>query len=170
MRMWGRVLGSQENHELVGGAADVACPDGQDGVSGARLAQQVLDAFLHGAEVKSIFVASFENGVRKGLAGHAWNGWLTGGVDIGEYEHIGLVEGAAEFVPEMLRAGVAMRLEEHEQAIELADARRFERGADFGWVMAVIIDYRDVVDHAFDVKTAAHARGFCEALPDPVCR
>ncbi len=115
-------------------------------------------------------MASFENCVRQSLAGHAWNGRLTGGVDIGEYEHIGLVEGAAEFVPEMLRAGVAMRLEEHEQATELTDARRFERGADFGWVMAVIIDHRDVVDHAFDVKAAADAREFGEALADQFCR
>src|SRR5258707_12074629 len=30
MRMGSRVLGPQENHELVAGAADVACPDGQD--------------------------------------------------------------------------------------------------------------------------------------------
>src|SRR5258707_14162746 len=116
MRMGSRVLGPQENHELVAGAADVACPDGQDGVARTRLAQQVLDAFLHGAEVKGIFVASFENCVRQSLAGHAWNGRLTGGGGIGEYEHIGLVEGAAEFVPEMLRAGVAMRLDGHEQA------------------------------------------------------
>ena len=48
MRMVCGVLRSEQNHQLVAGAADVARADGQDGVAGARFVQQVLDAFLHG--------------------------------------------------------------------------------------------------------------------------
>src|SRR4029077_4439485 len=94
------------------------------------------------------------------------NGRLTGGVDVGEHQHVGLVEGAAEFLPQMLRARVAMWVEEHQQTIELANAGSFQRGPDFGGVMAVIIDYRDVVDGAFDVEAAADAREFAEAFAD----
>ena len=42
----------------------------------------------------------------------------------------------------MLRAREAMRLEEHEQAIELAAARGFEGGANFRGMMAVVVDQR----------------------------
>ena len=46
----------------------------------------------------------------------------------------------------MLRARVAVRLEEHQQALEMAAARGFERGANFGGVMAVVVDQRDAVE------------------------
>src|SRR5258707_7653264 len=52
MRMGSGVFGAEQNHELVAGAADVSSADGQDGVEGTGFAQQVLDAFLHGAEVE----------------------------------------------------------------------------------------------------------------------
>src|ERR1700687_79209 len=145
MRMGSGVRGPQQNHELVAGAADVACANGQDGVERTRFAQQILDAFLHGAKVRDIFVPGFANGVSQRFAGDAGDGRLAGGVDVREHQHVGLVEGAAEFVPEMLRARVAVRLEEHQQTIEFANARRFECGANFGGVMAVIVNHRDVV-------------------------
>jgi len=61
-----------------------------------------------------------------------------------KHEDVGLIEGAAEIVPEVLRARVAMRLKEHEQAIELAAARGFEGCPDFGGVIAVIVNDGDV--------------------------
>src|SRR6266849_7568039 len=164
--MGSRVLGTEQNHEFVAGAADVAGADGQDSVEGMRFAQQVLDAFLHGAEVEDVFVASFANGRGQSFAGDAGDGRLAGGVNVCEHQNVGLIEGAAEFVPEMLRARVAMRLKEHQQAIEFADARGYQRGADFGGVMAVIVDHRDVVDHAFNVEAAADARELAEPFAD----
>src|SRR6266481_4064860 len=164
MRMGSGVFGAEQNHELVAGAADVSSADGQDGVEGTGFAQQVLDAFLHGAEVEDVFMPGFANGCCQCFAGYAGNGRLAGGVDFREHQHIGLIEGAAEFVPQMLGARVTMRLEEHQQAIEFADARGFQRGADFSRMMTVIVDHRNVVDHAFDVEAAAHAREFAEAL------
>src|SRR5713101_4934872 len=111
MRMGSGMLGPQQNHEFVAGAADVAGADRQDGVERTRFAQQVLDAFLHGAEVEDVFMPCFANRVGQSFAAYAWNGRLACGVDVGEHQHIGLVEGAAEFVPEVLGARVAMRLE-----------------------------------------------------------
>jgi len=48
-----------------------------------------------------------------------------------------------------------MWLEEHEEAVELATAGSFERGANFGGVVAVVVDNSDVVDGALDVKASA---------------
>jgi hypothetical protein len=67
-----------------------------------------------------------------------------------------------------LSAGEAMRLEQDEQAIELAATCCFESGADFGGVMTVVIDDGDVVDDALDVKAAAHAGKLSEAFADEV--
>src|SRR6266481_6486695 len=166
MRMGGGVFGAKQNHQLVAGAADVAGADGQDGVEGACFAQQVLDAFLHGAGVEDILVPGFANRGGQSFAGDAGNGRLACRVNVGEHQHVGLVEGAAEFVPEMLRARVAMGLEEHQQAIEFADARGFQCHADFGGVMAVIVDHRNVIDRSFDFEAAHYAREFAEALAD----
>src|SRR5713101_785421 len=163
MRMGSGMLGPQQNHEFVAGAADVAGTDGQDGVERTRFAQQVLDAFLHGAKVEHVFVASLANGGGQGFAGDAGDSRLAGGVNVGEHQHVSLIKGAAEFVPQMLRARVTVRLEEQQQAIELANARGFERGADFGGVMAVIVDHGNVVDRAFNVEAPADSR----ELPRP---
>ena len=83
-------------------------------------------------------------------------------------QNVGLIEGAREIVPEMLRAGVAMRLEQHEQAIEFAAARGFERGANFRGMMAVIVHDRDVVHRAFNVEAAADAGKFRQAFANQV--
>src|SRR5713101_3390054 len=166
MRMGSGMLGPQQNHEFVAGAADVAGADGQDGVERTRFAQQIFDAFLHGAKVEHVFVASLANGGGQGFAGYAGDSRLAGGVNVGEHQHVGLIKGAAEFVPQMLRARVTVRLEEQPQAIELANTRGFERGADFGGVMAVIVDHGNVVDRAFNVEAPADSREFAEAIAD----
>ena len=113
-----------------------------------------------------VFVAGFANGAGQSPAGHARDGGFAGRVDIGQHENVGLIEGAAEFVPQMLRARVAMRLKEHQQAIELAAAGGFESGANFDRVVAVIIDHGDVVDDALDVKAAADTGKIDEAFAD----
>jgi len=47
----------------------------------------------------------------------------------------------------MLGTRVAMRLKEHQQAIEFAAAGRFQRGANLSRVMTIIIDHGDVIHH-----------------------
>src|SRR2546426_5261644 len=164
MRMGYRMLRSKQNHEFIAGPADIASADGKDGVSGTRLLQQVLDTFLHGVKIVDVLVAGLANGDRKRVAGHSRDWRFAGRVDVEQHENVRLIKSATEFVPKVLRAGVAMGLKEHEQAIELAASCRFERGANLDRMMAVIIDHGDVVDHALDVKTAAYAGKFNEAL------
>src|ERR1700719_4068448 len=84
MRMGCGVLRSEQKHKLVAGAADVACADGEDGVAGMRLAQQVLHAFVHRLEVENVLVPGFPNGIGESLAGDPGDGRFTGGVDIGQ--------------------------------------------------------------------------------------
>src|SRR5229473_7022443 len=148
MRMGSRVLGSQQNHEFVAGAADVTGADGQDGVEWASLVQQELDALLHRAKIEDILMAGFANGIGQGFASYAGDGWLAGGVNVSNNQNVGLVERAREFVPQMLRARVAMRLEKHQQSIELANARGFQRRTDLSRVMAIVVDHGNVVDRA----------------------
>ena len=165
-----RILRSQQKHEFIARPADVASANGQDGVPGTRLFQQVLDAFLHRAKIVDVLVSGFANGARKRFTRHAWDGRFTGCVDIEQHENIRLIERAAEFIPKVLGAGVAMRLKEDEQAIELAASGRLERGADLDRVMTVVIDHRDVVNYALDVKTPAHTGKFDEPFADQVSR
>ena len=122
------MLRSEQNHQLVAGAADVARADGQDGVAGARLAQQVLDAFLHRLEIENVLVSGLANGIGEGFAGYAGNGLLAGGIDVGQDEDVGQIEGAAEVVPKMLCARISVRLEQDQGASELA-----ARGPLPGW-------------------------------------
>src|SRR6202158_6448480 len=89
MRMMGRVFGSEQNHEFVTGAADVSGADGQDGVEVAPFAEQVLDAFLHGAKVEDVFVPGFANRGGQSFAGDAGNGRLAWRVNVGEHQHSG---------------------------------------------------------------------------------
>src|SRR5438132_89495 len=117
-----------------------------------------------------VFVAGIANGGRKRFAGHAWDGRFAGRIDIEQHEDVRLIERAAEFIPKVLGAGVAMRLEEHQQSIELAAASRLKRGANLGGVMAVVVHDGDVVNHALDVKAAAYAGKFSEAFADQVSR
>src|SRR5258706_1890852 len=166
MRMGGRVLCSKQNHEFVACAADVSRADSQNRVEGTRFTKQEFDAFLHGAEIKHVFVPGFENGVGQSLAGDAGNRRLARGVDVGKHNDIGLIESAAEFVPQALCAGIAMRLEEHQQPVEFAVGRGLQCCPNFGRIMAVVLVNRDVVDHAFDVEAPTDPREFSEAFAD----
>src|SRR5262245_60713230 len=149
------MLGAKQDHQFVAGAADASGSYGQNGVARPGVFEQENDAVLHRADVVDVFVAGFANGACQRLAGHAGNRCFAGGVDVGDYEQVGLIKGAREFLPEMLRAAKTVRLKQHQQAVELAAAGGFERGLDLRGMMAVVIDDGDVVDRTFDVETAA---------------
>src|SRR6267154_473076 len=168
MRRW--MLRSQQNHEFIARPADVARTNGQDGVSAPRLFQEIFDAFLHGAEIVDVLVAGFSDGARQCFAGHAGDGGFAGSVDVEQRENVGLIEGAAEIVPEMLGAAVTMRLKEHEKPVELAATGCFEGRTNLGRVMAVVVNYGDIVDHTLDVKAAAYSSKFDEAFANQVSR
>src|SRR5277367_2499908 len=164
------MLRSQKNHQFVAGAADVSGADGHNRVAGASFAQQKFDSVLHRPEIVDVFVSGFADGRGQRLTGDAGDWRFARGIDVEQHEHVGLIEGAAELVPEMLRARKAVRLKENEQAVELAATRRFERGANFGGVMAVVVDHGDVVHDTLQVEPASHAGKFRESFAYQVSR
>src|SRR5580765_1362240 len=70
----------------------------------------------------------------------------------------------------MLGSGIAMWLKEDQQPIELTASSGFERGTNFGGMVAVVVNDGDVVDGAFDVEATADAAKFGEAFADEVGR
>src|SRR5262245_29475880 len=109
----------------------------------------------------NVLMTSFADRAGERFAGDSRYWRLAGCVDIGQDQDVGLVEGATEFVPEMLGARIAVRLEEDQQAVKFAAARSLKRGADFRWMVAIVVDDGDVVHRALDVKTPAHSAKFC---------
>src|SRR5690348_2194891 len=163
-------LRAEQNHELAAGATDVAGTNGEDGVAGLRGPQQEFDGLLHGAEILDVLVAGFANGPGQRFTGDTGDGEFTGGVNVRERQNVGLIEGAAKFVPKVQRAGKAVRLEEDQEAFELAAARGFEGGPDFGGMMAVVVDDRDVVDRTLDIEAPAHTGKSGKTFADEVGR
>src|SRR6267154_1852988 len=92
MRMMRRMLRSQQKHEFIARPADVTRTDGQDGVPGTRLFQQVLDAFLHRAKIMDVLVTGLANGARKCFTRHARDGRFAGRIVIehGDVVHYAL--------------------------------------------------------------------------------
>src|SRR5438552_284293 len=170
MRMRGGMLRSQQNHEFTARTADVARADGKNSVPGSRLLQQVLDAFLHGAKIVDVLVARLANGAHQRFTTDARDGRLAGRIDIDQHQNIRLIERTGEFAPKVLSARVAMRLKEHQQAIEFAAASGFERGANLNRVMTVVIHHGNVIHYALDVKAATHAGKFEQAFTDQISR
>jgi hypothetical protein len=69
--------------------------------------------FAEGLELLALGADFFEDG----FSGDAGEGFLTGGVDVGDEELVDVVEGGAELFFEQLSAAVAMGLEEAEDAL-----------------------------------------------------
>src|SRR5262249_52647122 len=67
-------------------------------------------------------------------------------------------------------ARVAVRLKEHKQPIEFATVRGFKSGANFGGMMAVVVNNSNVGDDAFDVEASPNTRKFCEPLANQIGR
>ncbi len=111
-----------------------------------------------------IFVPGFANGGGQSFSGDAGDRGFAGCVNIRNDQQVRQIEGQREIIPKLLTARIAVRLEKHQEAIKLADFGGFQGGADFYWVMAVVIDHRDVVDDAFDVEAAADAGEFAEGF------
>src|SRR5579872_6852598 len=77
---------------------------------------------------------------------------------------IGLMEGAREIIHQRLRARVAMGLKQHVDALKTAGAGGGESGADFRWVMSVIVDHGDAALCAAHLKAAVDATEFSQRL------
>ena len=98
------------------------------------------------------------------------DGFFAGCVDVRHHQNVRLIKRAAKIFPEVLRARVAVRLEEDQQALVIAAARGVERGANFGGMMAVVVDQGDAVERAFDFEAPADPGKFREARANQVRR
>jgi hypothetical protein len=135
----------------------VAGAQGQDGVAFPRHAGQRFDAAIHGADVFDGAVAELADAIDQRLGGDALDGFFRGGVDIHHENRVGLVKGARELVHQMERAGEAMGLEEHVDAAETAHAGAIQGRADFGGMVAVVVDDGDAALDAAHLKAAIDA-------------
>ena len=94
-------------------------------------------------------VAVLADGLHQPLGAGAGDGRLTGRVDVGDEQHVGLVEGAGEVVEQVARPAVTVRLEGHDDPVPFARVRPLgglERGADLRRVVAVVVDEGHAAD------------------------
>src|SRR5690348_6092237 len=156
MRMVGGMLGPQENHQFIARPADITRADGHNRVARPCLMQQKFNACLHRPEVMHIFVPRAANRIGERLAGDTGDGNFACGVNVQQHQDVGLIKSPTKFIPKVLRAGIAVGLEKHQEAIELAAAGGFERGPYLRGMMTVIVYDCDVVHDAFDIEAPAY--------------
>ncbi len=84
-------------------------------------------------------------------------GFSRGGIDIHHEHAIRLVEGARELVHQVKSACVTVRLEQHVNAPEPAQAGAIQSSADFRGVMSVIIHHGDAALLAAHLEAPVHA-------------
>src|SRR6266702_1108836 len=102
------MLRAEKQGEFSQGPIDVARSDGKHGIAGPHFAKQPLDALLERAAINNVLVAGGANRFRQGRGVNAANRCFTRGVDIRDDQEVRLIEGAAEVIPEVLRARKTM--------------------------------------------------------------
>src|SRR5580692_2182260 len=145
-------FGPEQYHQFATRAADVPRADRQNRIARPGFAQKKLDRILHRVEILHVFVSCLANACGQGLAGDAGDGRFSRRIHIHQRQNVRFVEGAHKFIPQMLRPRIAVRLEERQQAIELAASRGLKRRANLRRMMAVIVHHSDVVHHALDIE------------------
>ena len=135
---------------------------------GRAAAQQFLDSLLHGAVEDDVLVPCGANGFRQRLPGNAGDGLLARGVDVHQHDHVGLIEGAAKFIPKMLACACSGAAGRAPGRARNGSRARLRASRESRRVMAVIVDQRDVVDDALDVKPPPHAGKFFDARRESV--
>jgi hypothetical protein len=78
--------------------------------------------------------------IHDGLAGNALDGFFGCGIDIADKHQIRGLQDLAEIIGKRLGAGVAVRLEEHDEPLRLERARGLQGGGELGRMMAVVVD------------------------------
>ncbi len=108
------------------------------------------------------------NTVGERFAGDSRDRRFSRRIHIHQRQNVGFVEGLHELIPQVLRPRVTVRLKKRQQPVELAASRRFQRRANLGRVVPVVIHNRDVVHHALDIETPADTGKFGKSLADQV--
>src|SRR5215470_6233826 len=102
------------------------------------------------------------------VAADALDRRLAGTIDVGDQNHICIVETGAEAFEQVEHSCVAMGLDDGDQLSSYNRARRLQDSRDLDWMMAVVIDDRHAVPFASPGKTALHALEIVERGPQSV--
>ena len=133
---------------------DIARPHGQHQIAGFGDSNNLFDSFLKGGAVAYIrAIHCFHQCLRI----DAGDGSFAGSINVDHANHIRSLKAIAKFMQQVARASVAMRLKQHQNALEAALTRGFQRGANFCGVMAVIIDDSDAADFSLALKATLDA-------------
>src|SRR2546422_545902 len=144
-----------------------AGPEREHDVAVAHLGHELLERGLEVSRVEHLSMAARGDGPRQRLGADLGDRLLAGRVHVGQEEEVGVVEGAAELVPERLRARVAVRLEEHDRApAARARPQRLERRPDLGRVMAGVVPHEHAARFAPYLEAAIDAGEGGEAFLD----
>src|SRR5579875_3707360 len=152
-----RRAAAQQREELVGRAGDVARPEREHEVARVHHLEQRLGERRAGRDEADVEVAAAPQRLIERLARHALDPVFARGVDLGEQQHVRVVEGVEELGEEILGARVAMRLEGDDQPAREALARRAQRRADLGRVVPVVVDHEHLLLLAPHLEAAVHA-------------
>ena len=95
---------------------------------------------------------------RQGLRMDPGDGRFAGRVDIGDHQHVGILERGEELVVQVEGAAVPVRLERDDQAAAEAAASGRERGTDLRRVVPVVVDHEHPPGLALDLEAALDAR------------
>src|SRR6202453_1591395 len=170
IRIRTRHLGSKQHGELVEHAPNAAGADGKDSVTRTRFPIQKFHPRLHRAGEDYILVARRADGFGQNFAVDAFDRSFPGRINFRHHQNIGLIERAAKIFPEKLGARITVRLKQHEQAFVSATARGFECGANFGGMVAVVVDQGYAAKLAFNLETPANAGELRESRANQVRR
>src|SRR5579859_237509 len=164
------MLRAEKQGEFSQGAVDVPCSNRDHGVAGSHFAKQLLDALLQRGAIGNVLVTGGTNPFRQCRACDSPNGRFAGGVDIRHDQHVRLIEGAAEVVPQVLRARKAVWLKEHQQTVVAAATRGLERGSNFHRMVTVVIDQSNAAHRAFNLKAPSYSREGLKTLANEIGR
>ena len=150
---------------------DAARPQRDDRVAGLSGLRNRLAGLLHGRTVGDTRPAGgCLNAPGQAFGADALNRSLTGTVDVEHAEIVAIAKTGRELALEQLRAAVAVRLEHNVNSIELAVASRFQRRADFGGVVTIVVDNGHPSLLAPDLKAAVNTAERCQTAANTLDR
>ncbi len=115
-----------------------------------------LRRILKSANVVRILVPVASDCLGQGFGGHARDRLFTGRIDVGYQQRVGVIERARELAHQVIRARIAVRLEQHYCApAARSNLGRSQRRPDLGRMMAVVVNYHDSVDFTLDLEAPA---------------
>src|SRR5215469_1807954 len=129
--------------ELVRRPVDVARAEQQDEVTRADSLEKDVGEPLPAAHEAHVEVSAALERLEERLARDTGHWAFARGIDLGEHQQVGVVEGPEEVVEEIARAREAMRLERHHQSAAEALAGGAQRGPDLLGMMAVVVYHQD---------------------------